>query len=107
MPVGERLSTRTAVSVALTMDIDKPVQAKLGLNDDRVLNVVAWGQNAEGGLLLVLADDHDHFAVGRYVVGARRDEQVRRTASEHKRRGLYMTDDEKLALRSTEEASRA
>ncbi len=95
----DQLKTRTAISVALNMNIDKPVKVRLGLHDDRVVNVVAWTTNDEGGLLLVLAADHDHFPVGRYVSGTRRGEQVYRTQTEHKSRGLYLTDDERARLR--------
>ena len=70
------MSTRVAVSVALNMNLDKPVKVRLSLGDDRVVGVDAWGTNDEGGLLLVLRDDHDFFPVGRYVIGAHRDEVV-------------------------------
>ena len=80
------LSTRTVLRVGIgARDVDAPVMVRLGLFDDRVLTVTSWSMTADGGLQLTLDDDHDEFPVGRCMLAGK--DGVRRTATEHRRRG--------------------
>lgn len=91
------LSARSLLHhIALTGKIDLPITVRLSLFDARRLSVTAIGHREDGGLELVLADDHDFFPVGRCLAAG---PDVLRTESEHRRRGGFRVPEDEVVTR--------